>query len=849
MSLFVKNKKCPLLKKCLLRRWVCLVNEFLEYITLALAQFGGGPGPIQNNLVRFGLAAFFWGILLAAAWSRQPEEKLPREKWLVWGFGAALLREAFMFAHVSWEIITGAEHQAGCFVSEPLEHMLTLFAVVMVSGAFIRYLLPDYAIARRYLQVGLVVTAISYLLTFIWWPLYLAENPGTTFHHTWAAWLFHIAASILLIAAMVLLFQSRGWLRNVVVLALAFLFLGEFLTLINYATDKAYSAWICPVSNSFHILAIPLFGYVYIRELFSERRAAESALKTYRDHLEDLVAARTDDLSRANQHLQAEILERQRAKNALEKLSRHNKMILDAAGEGIFGIDINGNHTFVNPAAAKMLGYRVEELTGQPSHATWHHSRPDGSPYPEAECPLHAGYKSGIRRRGEDQMFWRKNGEIFPVRYVSTPIYEEGNLAGAVIVFQDITGQKQAESQIIRQNSDLATQNAILAAISQSLELDTILDTALDLTLNALQMDVGAVFLFDSAEQTLTLRASRGGDLAVEMIPWGGAEDSPRQKIIRQSVVEMQPVSLDASNNHNASSSFVTVEPMQLLVGTPLIADNKAVGALILGAKRHNAMLPHNTSLLTAIGQQIGIAVENTRLHNRVKHVTMLEERQRIATDMHDGLAQTLSCLGYKIDRISSFVDGNQTNDALLELDSIRNTVDQACTEVRQSIASLQDDPLPRQSLQQWLTEMATKFDPPPRSPIALALQAEPLLFPSDRQLEQVLPVVKESLLNASRHAGAAQITIYLRHRDQNVTITVADDGRGFDPANPPANTDSHFGLQIMRARAARINGRLEIDSEPGKGTNVTLSWHLDAGPEHLPPSLPATASTPEGEI
>jgi two-component system nitrate/nitrite sensor histidine kinase NarX len=271
------------------------------------------------------------------------------------------------------------------------------------------------------------------------------------------------------------------------------------------------------------------------------------------------------------------------------------------------------------------------------------------------------------------------------------------------------------------------------------------------------------------------------------------------------------------------------------------------VGALILGAKRQNPVFPENTSLLTAIGQQIGIAVENARLHNRVKHVTMLEERQRIATEMHDGLAQTLSYLGYKVDRASDFVQARQTGDAILELDRIRNTVDRASTEVRQSIATLQDDPLPRQSLQEWLTTLAAEFDQQPGPPITLALQAESFLFPTDRQLEQILPVVKESLLNASRHAGASQITIYLHQHDQIVTVTVADDGHGFDSDNPPSNSDSHFGLKIMRARAARINGHLKINSEPGRGTNVTLSWHLAAEAEHPPPPNPTPVTSPEG--
>lgn len=805
------------------------MSEYLEYFRLALAQFFGGPGPAENNLVRFGLAAFFWGALLAIAWSRRRQDHLTREKWLVWGFGIAMLRELFMFSHVSWEIIANVEHQAGCFISEPLEHALTTVATVTVAGAFIHYLRPTNTVARRYLQVGLGIAALSYLVTFLWWPGFLAANPGATFHQTWGAWVFHIAASAMLLAAITLLFRAEGWLRNTVLLALAFLFLGEFLTLVNFATDKTFSATICPVGNAFHVLAIPLFGYVYIRELFHERRVAEQSLKAYRDHLEELVTARTDDLTQANQSLQAEILVRKRAETALEKLSRHHQLILDSAGEGIFGVDLAGKHTFVNPAAARMLGYTVEELIGQPSHDTWHHSKPDGSPYPETECPLHAGYKSGHLLRGDDLVLWRKDGAAFPVRYATTPIYEDGDLMGAVIVFQDITERKQSEAELFRRNADLATQNAIVAAVSQSLELDTILNTALDQTLTALAMDVGAVFLLDPAGGTLTMKAARGSLLVGQRVPWPTPESTPCNDLTRQAILNLRPVSLDFSNgSDDCSSLFCTTTRLRTMVSTPLITQNRAVGALTLGSKQQNALLPEDITLLIAIGQQIGVAVENARLHAQAKQLTALEERQRIATEMHDGLAQTLSYLGYSVDRVTHFSRNSQHEYVENELGLIRNTLDRASKEVRQSITSLQADPLPRQSLQQSLAGLAEDFNQQPGPPVSLTAEPPAPLFLPPEQMQQVLPLVRESLLNARRHAGASRISLSLSQCNSGIAIAISDDGRGFNPDHPPA-ADGHFGLKIMRARAARLQGRLDIDSGPGKGTRVTLRWNATA--------------------
>jgi two-component system cell cycle sensor histidine kinase/response regulator CckA len=141
-----------------------------------------------------------------------------------------------------------------------------------------------------------------------------------------------------------------------------------------------------------------------------------------------------------------DVTEAKEAEEALARLSRQNELILNSAGAGIFGIDIQGNQTFVNQAAANMLGYEPEELAGRNGHAFWHHSKADGSPYPVEECPIYAVLHDGISRQGSDEVFWRKDGSSFPVEFMSTPIREDGELVGAVVTFRDVTERKRAET-------------------------------------------------------------------------------------------------------------------------------------------------------------------------------------------------------------------------------------------------------------------------------------------------------------------------------------------------------------------------------------------------------------------
>lgn len=142
--------------------------------------------------------------------------------------------------------------------------------------------------------------------------------------------------------------------------------------------------------------------------------------------------------------------------NELGQLRRQHQLILNAVGEGVYGLDLNGNVTFVNPAAAAMINWPMEELIGKSMHAVLHHSQPDGAPYPREDCPIYAAFQDGSVRRITNEVFWRKDGTSFPVEYISTPMHdEEGRLIGAVVTFRDITQRRWAEEVLQRANEEL----------------------------------------------------------------------------------------------------------------------------------------------------------------------------------------------------------------------------------------------------------------------------------------------------------------------------------------------------------------------------------------------------------
>ena len=144
----------------------------------------------------------------------------------------------------------------------------------------------------------------------------------------------------------------------------------------------------------------------------------------------------------------ADISKRREAMESLKRLQEQNELLLTSTSEGIIGLDSQGNHIFVNPAAARLLGYTAEELLGHQSHSAWHHSKPDESVYPQETCLICAAYHNGMVHRVSTEVFWRKDGTCFPVEYTSTPIRRENQLAGAVVVFADISARKRAEAAL-----------------------------------------------------------------------------------------------------------------------------------------------------------------------------------------------------------------------------------------------------------------------------------------------------------------------------------------------------------------------------------------------------------------
>ena len=161
----------------------------------------------------------------------------------------------------------------------------------------------------------------------------------------------------------------------------------------------------------------------------------------------DAFDKRTQIAEAAELH-RAGLLEWKRAETFFAELERQNQLILNAAGEGIYGVNAEGKTTFVNRAAQEMLGWTTQDLLGKDIHSMIHHHHLNGEVYPSQQCPIYRSFRFEQVHRIEDEVFWRKDGKPIRVEYVSTPIYDQKVLAGAVVIFRDITERKEGERKL-----------------------------------------------------------------------------------------------------------------------------------------------------------------------------------------------------------------------------------------------------------------------------------------------------------------------------------------------------------------------------------------------------------------
>ncbi len=379
------------------------------------------------------------------------------------------------------------------------------------------------------------------------------------------------------------------------------------------------------------------------------------------------------------------------------------------------------------------------------------------------------------------------------------------------------------EQRVAQRTNELQALNQVSSEIASRLELPQVLNSVVAKTQQLLDAEVVFLCLLDDEGQSMSLQATHGPKEAIQ------AACTPAREMPASQVLATDAALSCGTDDCRGACQIVAPAFRKSHLVAPLRTGERVIGALCVASQAPRDFAPEALALLNRLANVAAIAIENARLYAQVERAASLEERQCIAAEMHDGLAQTLSYLQLISGQASLQVETGQNAQALQSLERIGAALDRAIEDTRRAIASLQEQGPLHEVLQDQLRAVAQEFSTSQGAPVAWQSSLNSPLVVSHHDTEQVIRVVHEALLNASRHGRAAQMIVRLELDQGEAIVTVQDDGRGFDPAHLRAeNGRHHFGLKIMRARAARLGGRIEIDSAPGAGTRVRLAWPVE---------------------
>ncbi|MGH7929609.1 MAG: GAF domain-containing protein, partial [Candidatus Binatia bacterium] len=316
-----------------------------------------------------------------------------------------------------------------------------------------------------------------------------------------------------------------------------------------------------------------------------------------------------------------------------EKATAQVKLVLNSVGEGIFGLDCQGTVTFLNRGAADLLGWESSEPVGRPVTEILRHSRMDGSVLAENDWPILMSIREGVKQKGTDHFFSRKDGTNLPVDFASTPVIEGGQIRGAVVSFRDVTARQQAQERL-HHVSELQTLHEINRTILDSLDVKPMMEGMLDKVLASIGFDIGMICLFSDDRSTLEPIAHRGFRDNENVKNY---RDRIRQRFlsaIADQVLATRKIRIVDLRQRDGVQSFRS-EGAQSLVVVALRTEREALGVIYLGSRSPRELHDSEIDLLDTVGLQVGIAIQKTRLFERAAQKSIeLETLARINRDL-----------------------------------------------------------------------------------------------------------------------------------------------------------------------------------------------------------------------
>jgi signal transduction histidine kinase len=466
----------------------------------------------------------------------------------------------------------------------------------------------------------------------------------------------------------------------------------------------------------------------------------------------------------------------------------------------------------------------------------------------------------GVAYNQPARIFNKKENRWHWVQTISNPGHDsEGRLTHFDGMIIDLTDQKEAEQALHEINATLEqrveerthelkrrqeiaeSMRDIIGMINSNISLEVFLDQAVKLAAQRIDAAACVLHQFDLENRMLSQVATFGmdgifakrGTRPFDALKPSGGYDYLQATLQRQPThtnYPPLPERVDEIKRDPSIPDEIKAERIALRqkfassFSVPIYIQDKVYGGMVFYYTEPQDFTDEQIQLGLTFAEQVALALENARLHQRAEQAAVTQERNRLARDLHDAVSQTLFSASLIADVLPKLWD-RDPDAGRQKLDELRLLTRGALSEMRTLLFELRPASLKDMELEDLLRHLTNAFTG--RTRIPAELKADGLTDPSPEVKEVFYRVAQEALNNITKHAEASQVSVHLEGAETQVRLKIRDNGRGFDPGTV---SPENLGLGIMRERAEAIGADLNIVSQPGQGTRVELMWKEDEG-------------------